>query len=68
VISSKKEKKMSKMFGGLTKQETSILASKLMSGAVTSDWTHGNGQHDLTMELYDVVGDVQENWKSGDLK
>jgi len=54
------------MFGNLTRGETWVLSSKLISGAITSDEVLGGDQHDLTMELYDVVGDVQATWKTDD--
>jgi hypothetical protein len=56
------------MFDALTDCETHILVGKLMSGATTSDYAYGNDQHELTMELYGVVTDVQTNYKRSNKK
>ena len=53
------------MFDALTDGETHILVGKLMSGATTSDYAYGTDQHELTMELYGVVTDVQANYQRG---
>jgi len=50
------------MFDALTNDETWILASKLTSGAETVARVAG-GDHDTCMEIFDVAGDVQANWK-----
>lgn len=50
------------MFADLTRDETWILADKLTSGA--SMVSHGPVHaHDMCMEIYDVIGDVQANFK-----
>lgn len=50
------------MFADLTRDETWILADKLTSGATMADRGPAP-DHDTSMEIYDVIGDVQANWK-----
>jgi hypothetical protein len=52
------------IFEALTHDETWVLAQKLTSGATMAGYGVG-GDHDTCMEIFDVIGDVQANWKKG---
>ena len=49
----------SKIFDALTSTEDDVLASKLMAAAEAANHVGGRDNHDLVMETYDVVNDVQ---------
>lgn len=54
-----KDTPASKIFDPLSSSEGDVLVSKLMAGEAAADHVGGHGNHDLVMEMLDVIHDVQ---------
>jgi hypothetical protein len=54
------------LFSKLNDDETDVLVAKLISGNTAASRLHGSAQHEMRMEGWAVIGDVQESRKRED--